>query len=1004
MNAELLWLKCVLCVTRERYPTRKLQNTFMVAELRYEPRVEPSSLASQMAAASSADDQTTAMAVVTPASPGGASWQGMAATTPDAAARLDLWAAQVDAQLAQLFSAMEGIVTSGSAQVNSIANAVVSTATHSQQVQMEVQQAVTALSAGLLQQRQETVEEFATQRAALERTVAEAGAAFTSHEKAQNESKAKLDALLHVAQVFGSDVERHRLQAQSLEQQLASLTSADKGKGYSKAAPMSAGSGAAPPYEARQQRQHPGAAPSMESPPGFHSQPRQPSSQQPPQWQDPWWNPQQPQQQQGQGFRAQATSPTFATSADEFWQGQREGGYLDANDGGRPIDYSRLFEDKVALTSTYAYAGGHNVDGESWRKTTRGYWMSRYPAVICLLDWAERREEKEITMQDLTTAAMNGQFIGMEGSTPTRLSQCIWGFLNHCVTGDARAMFDGADVLNGLDAWRRIIHHIRKNRWVRREQLRKLIKHIPKIAKLEDIESTIITYDNNVKLYQEASEKIVDPVDKKSDLMEALPTEIREQLQWRMSVAETYEDFRNHLIATANNMLFQRGKLPSPVHAVDEQATHEGSDMDEAIIAALGRMGFRKGGGKGRQANGESPSPTGHQKTEGAASARKCINCGSTQHSTRECTKAQLPKEQRPCWRCGKPGHLGAQCPNKALPPKPAKLVDDDNEGDFFGCVVQASKKSNSWPTPSKVTLWDHVQKSMHQKEKHRSQFEALMTDEGEEAHDHQGEVTNHGGYESPVQSAGAILKARKMRKRRSEKEPLNVAAGSIAATTWPNDVPMPHEATDDCPVTCQPCGAHGHQMMTGQPCCTIDWTDIHHEDSEDESSAEINVAEEVVEVPVALDSGSVEHVANAQHLPASTPVIKRPDHRNFVAANGGEIIKYGEADVDMEQANGSTVALSFHVADVTRPLHSTGRICDSASRSCPSGHEIIYTRDEAVVAPAGALSQFISQTRRIATYKRARNSQGKGGLYVASMKMKTKQPASGFTRQGQKS
>ena len=226
-----------------------------------------------------------------------------------------------------------------------------------------------------------------------------------------------------------------------------------------------------------------------------------------------------------------------------------------------------------------------------------------------LLDWAERQESKEIDASSLTAAKLSGEFVDLDEGNATRLSQCVWGFLNNCVTGEARAIFDGADVLNGLDGWRRIVQDIQKNRWVRREQLRNLIKHVPKMNKLEDIAAAVITFDNNIKLYEDASGKVVDPEDKKSDLMAALPTEIREQLQWRMSIAESYGDFRNHLVSTANNMLFQRGKFPSPVQVVDDRGgAWEGTNsnvsaetMDDAIVAALGRMGIKggKGGGKG---------------------------------------------------------------------------------------------------------------------------------------------------------------------------------------------------------------------------------------------------------------------------------------------------------------------------------------------------------------------------------------------------------------------
>ena len=94
-----------------------------------------------------------------------------------------------------------------------------------------------------------------------------------------------------------------------------------------------------------------------------------------------------------------------------------------------------------------------------------------------------------------------------------------------------------------------------------------------------------------------------------------------------------------------------------------------------------------------------------------------------------------------------------------------------------------------------------------------------------------------------------------------------------------------------------------------------------------------------------------------------------------------------------------------FHVADVSRPLHSVGKICDG-------NKEVLFTGSEATVVPAGSLSRFLGQLRTTARYKR------QGGLYVAKMQAvdpKTKQDpkrpppkisqnsAQGFVRQGSK-
>ena len=91
-----------------------------------------------------------------------------------------------------------------------------------------------------------------------------------------------------------------------------------------------------------------------------------------------------------------------------------------------------------------------------------------------------------------------------------------------------------------------------------------------------------------------------------------------------------------------------------------------------------------------------------------------------------------------------------------------------------------------------------------------------------------------------------------------------------------------------------------------------------------------------------------------------------------------------------LEQENGREIDGTFQVADVTRPLHSTSRICDNK-------HEILFTAGEATVVPEGSLSRFLGQVRAVAKYPRL------GGLYVAKMKAKAPRKKSGFTRQGPK-
>ncbi len=54
-------------------------------------------------------------------------------------------------------------------------------------------------------------------------------------------------------------------------------------------------------------------------------------------------------------------------------------------------DYSKILDDKVALSSEYSFDG--SASGDTWRMKLRGYMGSKCPVLTDLLDWAERFED-----------------------------------------------------------------------------------------------------------------------------------------------------------------------------------------------------------------------------------------------------------------------------------------------------------------------------------------------------------------------------------------------------------------------------------------------------------------------------------------------------------------------------------------------------------------------------------------------------------------------------------
>ncbi len=84
----------------------------------------------------------------------------------------------------------------------------------------------------------------------------------------------------------------------------------------------------------------------------------------------------------------------------------------------------KLFDDKVALSKEYSFDG--TTGGDRWRVKLRGYWISRCPALMPMLDWAEKREASPVHVGDLYGRTWRRQKIPDEHTD--RLNEVVWGF------------------------------------------------------------------------------------------------------------------------------------------------------------------------------------------------------------------------------------------------------------------------------------------------------------------------------------------------------------------------------------------------------------------------------------------------------------------------------------------------------------------------------------------------------------------------------------------------
>ena len=94
---------------------------------------------------------------------------------------------------------------------------------------------------------------------------------------------------------------------------------------------------------------------------------------------------------------------------------------------------------------------------------------------------------------------------------------------------------------------------------------------------------------------------------------------------------------------------------------------------------------------------------------------------------------------------------------------------------------------------------------------------------------------------------------------------------------------------------------------------------------------------------------------------------------------NGARVPNDGQSVLNLQATNKNTMATTFQLAKVSRPLMSVGRLCDA-------GMDVLFKKDRAdVLATDGSV---------ILSFERQ-----SGGLYVARLKLK--RPSPSFGRQG---
>ena len=100
---------------------------------------------------------------------------------------------------------------------------------------------------------------------------------------------------------------------------------------------------------------------------------------------------------------------------------------------------------------------------------------------------------------------------------------------------------------------------------------------------------------------------------------------------------------------------------------------------------------------------------------------------------------------------------------------------------------------------------------------------------------------------------------------------------------------------------------------------------------------------------------------------------------QGFAVGNGARVPNDSHSVLNLQATNKNTMATTFQVDKVCRPLMSVGRLCDA-------GMDVLFKKDwaDVLVTDGSVVLSFERQS---------------GGLYVACLKLK--KPAPGFGRQG---
>ena len=671
-----------------------------------------------------------------------------------------------------------------------------------------------------------------------------------------------------------------------------------------------------------------------------------------------------------------------------------------------------IFDEKFTMQEEYRFNGVKN--GEQWKIKLERYFIARAPILKEILEFAEREDMQEITVQRFRQAAGHA----LTEEQMQNVNAAIWGFLAGCLTGSAEALFERAETLNGLDAWRRVVRHIDHGREIHLETLRREMKtmHNRAIRDIHGVEEGIANFENTLYRYIKAGGTPMRDNEKKSDLLQILPDSIRRDLLWHATDGGSFDNFRDLVLAQSQKVILntRRG-----INAVDERASAKAAEDEsegglEDMIAAIGRgqvpqledlvaavgryVNYRGKPGRDTVPMRRPPRDDGDKRNR---QPRKCPNCNK-EHPERICPYPAIDKSKRRCWICDQEGHQSNACPNKKAG-APIKAIEDQQSGSmpFFGVglvdeqgFTKVVKGSRPMPTQAKLASFVTA-----------NSFESI--------------------------GIGSVTKSQRQRKQANREARASADTGHVLATaaTEATAKPEQHGVVDVPP----PPAAHsearrprGAKTRFAQ-CCDHDCgcpeapstggqtnDDIENimkagiDEAEliatNASSERIEVLDMVIDqereepimaatapvkkAKVASDSGAVANVIHPEMLPDNVEFVPNTTGFHFVNAQGGIIEKFGSCKTVMKGSHGE-VGCGWQAADVAKALHSVSQTTGPIEKP---RQDVLYNAARCVVVPPGVVEWVMKHLAitPVMEYKR------EGNLWTAEVEL------SSFPRPGQ--